>query len=199
MNGKLAVLIPVYNGGKLLHHTVASCARSGLHPDSYEILVVDDGSTDGAAEILPTCDPAGALVWVYRNASTLGRMANLQRCIALAEAEGFEYFTFLLAGDYFEPDQGLPALLEEIKATGAAAISGKPASPAPRANADPASTTTHDLMCLNFHLANYPITRLRSTIYRQIPGNNPLLDRSLALPGASNLPSRDLACRARPL
>jgi glycosyltransferase involved in cell wall biosynthesis len=187
MNGKLAVLIPVYNGGRLLHQTVASCARSGLHPDSYEILVVDDGSTDGAAETLPTCDPAGALVWVYRNPSTLGRMANLHRCITLAEAEGFEYFTFLLAGDSFEPDQALPALLEEIKATGAAAISGKPASPAPRANADPASTTTHDLMCLNFHLANYPLTRLRSTIYRQIPGNNPLFERSLALQGSNVL------------
>lgn len=187
MNGKLAVLIPVYNGGKLLNQTVASCARSGLHPDSYEILVVDDGSTDGAAEILPTCDPAGALVWVYRNTSTLGRMANLHRCIALAEAEGFEYFTFLLAGDCFEPEQGLPALLEEIKTTGAAAVTGKPASPAPCVNADPASTTTHDLVCLNFHLANYPITRLRSTIYRQIPGNHPLLDRSLALQSSNVL------------
>jgi glycosyltransferase involved in cell wall biosynthesis len=181
MNGKLAVLIPVYNGGKLLHQTVASCARSGLHPDSYEILVVDDGSTDGAAEILPTCDPAGALIWVYRNASSLGRMANLNRCVALAEAEGFAYFTFLLVGDSFDADQVLPALMEEIKTTGAISATGKTGCPAPRANADPASTTTHDLICLNFHLANYPITRLRSTIYRQIPGKNPVFDRSLAI------------------
>jgi glycosyltransferase involved in cell wall biosynthesis len=187
MNGKLAVLIPVYNGGKLLHQTVASCARSGLHPDSYEVLVVDDGSTDGAAEVLPTCDPAGALIWVYRNASTLGRMGNLHRCVALAEAEDFEFFTFLLVGDSFEPDQGLPALLEEIKASGAAAVTGKPASPAPRINEDPASTTTHDLICLNFHLANYPITRIRSTIYRQIPGNNRFLENSLTLQGSNAL------------
>jgi glycosyltransferase involved in cell wall biosynthesis len=192
MNGKLAVLIPVYNGGKLLHQTVASCARSGLHPDSYEVLVVDDGSTDGAAEILPTCDPAGALIWVYRNASTLGRMANLQRCIALAEAEDFGYFTFLLVGDSFEPDQGLPALLEEIKVSGAAAVTGKVASPAPRTNEDPASTTTHDLICLNFHLANYPVTRLRSTIYRQIPGNNAFLQGSRSFVGPAVLPASQL-------
>lgn len=187
MNGKLAVLIPVYNGGKLLHQTVASCARSGLHPDSYEILVVDDGSTDGAAEILPTCDPAGALVWVYRNASTLGRMANLNRCVALAEAEDFEYFTFLLVGDSFEPDHALPALLEELKTSGAVIATGKTGCPALRANPDPASSTTHDLICLNFHLANYPITRLRSTIYRQIPGKNPIFDRSLAIQEAHTL------------
>ncbi len=41
---RLAVLIPVYNGGEHLRLSLSSCAEAGLSPSQYEIIVVDNCS-----------------------------------------------------------------------------------------------------------------------------------------------------------
>jgi hypothetical protein len=44
----VSVVIPNYNRADALSDTLESLARQTLPPDSFEVLVVDDGSTDGS-------------------------------------------------------------------------------------------------------------------------------------------------------
>ena len=43
---KLTIAIPTFNGGKNLERAINSCKNIQLAPDEYEILVVDNCSTD---------------------------------------------------------------------------------------------------------------------------------------------------------
>ncbi|HBG81379.1 TPA: hypothetical protein DDW69_00905 [candidate division CPR2 bacterium] len=47
---KVSILVPVYNGGKYLKNTLESLL-SQTHED-FEILIVDDGSTDNSADVI---------------------------------------------------------------------------------------------------------------------------------------------------
>ena len=49
---KVSVIIPVYNGERYLRQCLSSVCAQTLR--DIEILVVDDGSTDGTADILRT-------------------------------------------------------------------------------------------------------------------------------------------------
>jgi glycosyltransferase involved in cell wall biosynthesis len=44
---KVSVIVPVYNPGPYIEDCVASLLRQSLPPDEYEVIFVDDGSTDG--------------------------------------------------------------------------------------------------------------------------------------------------------
>lgn len=119
MREKLAVLVPVYNGGEMLANTISSCAQSGLSADRYEILVVDNCSTDGAASRIPARDEHGASVRVFRNSSNLGRVGNWNQAASIAQQQGFRYATFLFVGDSWLPSGSLPQLLDLIQETDA--------------------------------------------------------------------------------
>jgi glycosyltransferase involved in cell wall biosynthesis len=99
LRGKIAVLIPTFNGGPLLLQTVMSMACAGLPADSYEILVSDNASTDGSAAVLPPEDSQGAPITIRRNRTNLGRIANWNCALAAAEEMGFSYAIFLMVGD----------------------------------------------------------------------------------------------------
>ncbi len=51
-NLKLSVIIPTYNRLDALKLTLGSLEKQGLSRDEYEIIVVDDGSTDGTGDWL---------------------------------------------------------------------------------------------------------------------------------------------------
>ena len=48
----LSIIIPVYNVEKYLAECLDSCLEQDIPHDDYEIICVNDGSTDGSAEIL---------------------------------------------------------------------------------------------------------------------------------------------------
>ncbi|HUE66439.1 MAG TPA: glycosyltransferase [Rhizomicrobium sp.] len=97
--GKIAILVPTYNGGLLLQETVMSAGWAGLPPDSYEILVSDNASTDDSARGLPEHDMLGAPIVVRRNPYNLGRVENWNCALSMAEEMGFSYALFLMVGD----------------------------------------------------------------------------------------------------
>ncbi len=107
--------MPVYNGGVHLAESVWSCARAGLDASQYEILVVDNCSTDGAPNRLPTFDQNGAAIQVHRNSRNIGRVANWNRCVDIAVAQGFQYATFLFAGDLWVARGGLRNLFSMVR------------------------------------------------------------------------------------
>jgi glycosyltransferase involved in cell wall biosynthesis len=48
----VSVVVPVYNPGPAMNHCVRSLLDQTLSPDRYEVILVDDGSTDGTGERL---------------------------------------------------------------------------------------------------------------------------------------------------
>lgn len=49
---EMSVVIPTYNNREVLRETIRALQRQTLGAELYEIVVVDDGSTDGTAEML---------------------------------------------------------------------------------------------------------------------------------------------------
>jgi hypothetical protein len=118
MNGKLAVLIPAFNGSHYLQRSVESCARAGLSADRYGIFVVDNCSTDGSPAHLPDRDAIGAPVLVTRNECNLGRVGNWNRAVEIATEAGFRYVTFLFIGDEWLPHGSITSLLDAMDESG---------------------------------------------------------------------------------
>lgn len=82
MSPAVTILMPVYNGQAFLREAVDSVLRQSFR--DFELLVVDDGSTDDSVAILQgRADPR---IRIVRNARNLGLVASLNR--GLAEARG---------------------------------------------------------------------------------------------------------------
>lgn len=77
---RVTTLLAVYNGGAYLREAVESVLAQTYR--DFELLVVDDGSTDGSIEALPR-DPR---IRVLRNERNLGQIPSLNR--GLLEARG---------------------------------------------------------------------------------------------------------------
>jgi peptidoglycan/xylan/chitin deacetylase (PgdA/CDA1 family)/GT2 family glycosyltransferase len=93
--GPVTVVVPAYNERETIEATVRSLAAS-THP--IEIVVVDDGSTDGTAKLVENL--ALANVRVIRQAN-MGKAAALNAGIAAARSD----IVVLIDGDtVFEPD-----------------------------------------------------------------------------------------------
>ena len=91
----VSVVVPAYNESAGIEATVRSLVASD-HP--IEIIVVDDGSTDGTADIVEALGLPGVRVIRQRNA---GKPAALNRGIAAASYE----IVVMMDGDtVFEPD-----------------------------------------------------------------------------------------------
>ena len=91
---KVSVLVPVYNGEKFL----AECLDSVLTQDfsDMEILIADDGSTDGSVALLERYAITDRRIRWWKNERNLGLIANFNHC--LREAKG-EYIKYVLQDD----------------------------------------------------------------------------------------------------
>ncbi|MCD8120743.1 MAG: glycosyltransferase [Clostridiales bacterium] len=96
MNPKVSVIIPVYNVKDYLRQCLDSVCAQTL--TDIEILCVDDGSTDGSAEIIREYagEDSRVRVITQENAG-----AGAARNHGLREARG-EYLSFLDSDDFFE-------------------------------------------------------------------------------------------------
>lgn len=94
----VSVIVPVYNAEKHLETCIQSICAQTLH--DIEIICVDDGSSDGSAEILRRLAAADSriLVLAQDNAG-----AGAARNLGMRHAGG-KYLSFLDADDFFEPD-----------------------------------------------------------------------------------------------
>ncbi len=96
MNYKFSVVIPLYNKRGEIESTVRSVLAQSLTP--YEIIVVDDGSTDGSGEIVSAID--SPLIKLIRQPNA-GECAARNRGIAEA---GGDFIALLDADDSYLPD-----------------------------------------------------------------------------------------------
>jgi len=70
---EISVLIPTYNNRPVLTRTLEALAAQTLPPDQYEVIIVDDGSTDGTAEMIGQF--RGSLLIQYLAQANRGRAA----------------------------------------------------------------------------------------------------------------------------
>jgi glycosyltransferase involved in cell wall biosynthesis len=62
MNQLVSVIIPMFNAERWIEETLASVAAQTYPRDQIEIIVVDDGSTDGGAGLVERCCPSARLM-----------------------------------------------------------------------------------------------------------------------------------------
>jgi glycosyltransferase involved in cell wall biosynthesis len=106
----LSILMPVYNERERVERAIAEVLATEL-PSDFELIVVDDGSTDGTRDILRGGD-WGPRVRVFEHEHNQGKGAAVQT--ALREAKG-EYAAIFDADLEYDPsDLGLlmPPLLD---------------------------------------------------------------------------------------
>ncbi|HEX4962906.1 MAG TPA: glycosyltransferase family 2 protein [Thermoanaerobaculia bacterium] len=94
---RISAILPVFNGRRFLLGAVRSVLAQSLPP--CELIIVDDGSTDGSLEELEGLPPAPFPVRVLRQANA-GQSAA--RNAAAREAEG-EFLAFIDQDDYWHP------------------------------------------------------------------------------------------------
>ncbi|MFF4055408.1 glycosyltransferase [Streptomyces sp. NPDC001668] len=103
---KVSIVVPVYNAGRYIDLCAPSLLRQTLGEDAYEIIYVDDGSTDDSAQRLDDLAAQHAHVRVIHqeNSGWPGKPRN----VGIREARG-EYVQFV-----DQDDELTPAALEHL-------------------------------------------------------------------------------------
>lgn len=104
----LSVIIPVYN----VEHTLERCVQSVLAQDvpDIEIILVDDGSTDGSAILFDTYRNTKNITVIHQANAGLSAARNT----GLTVAQG-RYVTFVDSDDYLDADL-YPSLMKVLQA-----------------------------------------------------------------------------------
>lgn len=116
---KISVCIPTYNGAQYLPEAIASVLAQTYQ--DFEVVIVDNASTDSSSELLAELAKQSDKIHVFRNARNLGLAGNLNRCAELARGQFIKY---LCVDDLLLPDclallmQGLQAHPEAVLACG---------------------------------------------------------------------------------
>jgi FkbM family methyltransferase len=108
----VSVVVPVYNAGPYLERCVASLLRQTLSTDRYEVVFVDDGSTDGSGARLDDVaaeHPELVRVLHTPNSGWAGRPRNIG-----TDAARHSYVFYCDADDWL-PEYALEMLLERAE------------------------------------------------------------------------------------
>ena len=103
----LSIIVPVYNVEPYVEKCLLSLLRQDISPADYEIIVVDDGSTDGSRTIVERI--------AAQHSPRLHLIAQINRGLALARNAGIasargDYLLFVDADDYLR-ENSLGSLL----------------------------------------------------------------------------------------
>jgi glycosyltransferase involved in cell wall biosynthesis len=108
MASKVSVLIPTYNRKVYLRKTLESVFAQTYK--DYEVVIVDDGSTDGTEEMIRGTGYPVKYYWVDH----IGQYAARNKLIELAQGE---YITFVDSDDLLFPDT-IERLIKAVEAYG---------------------------------------------------------------------------------
>lgn len=105
---KISIIIPVYNAARFIEKTI-DCVRAQTY-ENWELLLVEDSSTDNTAEVLEDCLKRlgdKRIRVIKREAKTPAEKkfgAAKARNLGLSEAQG-RYIAYLDADDYWQPEK----------------------------------------------------------------------------------------------
>jgi glycosyltransferase involved in cell wall biosynthesis len=116
---RVSVLIPVYNGEKYL----AECLDSILSQDfqEMEILIADDGSTDGSRELIQHYAEKDARIRWWRNPVNLGLAGNFNACLRAAKND---YIKYVLQDDLLLSASAVRKMVQAMDADVTVALTG---------------------------------------------------------------------------
>jgi glycosyltransferase involved in cell wall biosynthesis len=78
MNPLVSVIVPMFNSARWIAETIASVEAQTYPRTSIEIIVVDDGSTDGSADIVASQFPTVRLIRLQNGGASRARNAGTQ-------------------------------------------------------------------------------------------------------------------------
>ena len=85
----VSVCIPAYNGMAYLKDCLDSLLAQSFR--DFELLIVDDASTDGTPEFVRQYLRREPRLRFYRNRANLGLVPNWSRCVRLARGEWLKF------------------------------------------------------------------------------------------------------------
>jgi glycosyltransferase involved in cell wall biosynthesis len=95
----ITIAIPAYNKHDTISKAIESCISQDFS-QSYEIIIVDNCSTDGTFEIAQSYQNEERNIRVYQNEANLGMWGNHNRCLELAKGD---YVVYCHTDDIFKP------------------------------------------------------------------------------------------------
>jgi dolichol-phosphate mannosyltransferase len=104
--GCVSVIVPVYNEAAHVHELLQAIHAS---PVKKEIIIVDDGSTDGTRDKLQALPPAGDVTLVFHE-KNCGKGAAIRTALAYARGE----YVLIQDSDLEYDPQDYPALLRPL-------------------------------------------------------------------------------------
>lgn len=96
----LSIIIPIYNGANCIARCLDSIWSQGLLENEYEVICVNDCSTDDTAAVIRNIQQSHTNLRLFNNAENLRAGGGRNR--GVREAAG-EYILFIDADDYFHP------------------------------------------------------------------------------------------------
>ena len=96
----ISVLMAVYNAERFLRETLASIGNQSFQ--NYELIIINDGSSDGSLPILYDYSRKDHRIRIYRNQLNLGLAASLNRGLSLCRAS---IIARADADDLYEPER----------------------------------------------------------------------------------------------
>jgi glycosyltransferase involved in cell wall biosynthesis len=95
----VSVCMPAYNHAHTLGHALRSAMSQTYR--NFEILVLDNGSTDDTESLVGALSRQDSRIRYLRHPENIGMIRNFNRCIEQANGE---YIKFVCADDMIEPD-----------------------------------------------------------------------------------------------
>lgn len=94
----LSIIIPVYNVEKYVEKCVKSCLSQDISSDEYEIIIINDGSTDSSQQIVEKLADQTSLIKIFSQPN--GGLSKA-RNVGMSKAKG-RYLMFVDSDDWIE-------------------------------------------------------------------------------------------------
>lgn len=110
---KLSVIVPVYNEAENLSelfNRLTQTFQQDLVPSSYELIFVDDGSTDGSSERLADLSRQDSHVHLIRLSRNFGQHVAIKAGIDACSGD----FIVIMDGDLQDPPEKIPTLYRAL-------------------------------------------------------------------------------------
>lgn len=120
---RLTIAIPNFNGGEKLKKAITSCKLIKIPQDEFEILVVDNKSTDNSFEIIGELKKEFPNLRLIENQENVGRIQNWNVCIKNCNSK---YITFLFINDLISKHNNIDQIIEILDSDNSISLSLSP-------------------------------------------------------------------------